>query len=56
MRIHFQLNSLKFDLMNIYAYSVAIISYALNRLFVAMYKENHLFEYGDEQFLANLYL
>ena len=56
MRIHLQLNYLKFGLMNICAYNVAIISYALNCLFVAMQKENHLFEYGNVQFLAKLYL
>ena len=56
MRIHLQLNYLKFGLMIICAFNVAIISYALNCLFVAMHKENHLFEYGNGQFSAKLYL
>ena len=56
IRIHLRLDYLKFGLMNICAYNVAIISYALNCLFVAMQKENHLFEYGNVQFLAKLYL
>jgi len=47
---------LNFGLMNICAYNVAIISYALNCPFVAMQKENHFFEYGNVQFLAKLYL
>ena len=56
IRLHLQLNHLKFGLIDIYAYNVAIIPYALSCLLVAMHKENHLFEYGNVQFLAKVYL